>query len=81
MTAKTQINANVAGVPADHLHLLDPAVVREIATQTISIHRQLAGELVGMTDDQATDRMAALLAGAQLASPDLVARLASAPLR
>jgi hypothetical protein len=81
VTPKTRVNANVAGVPSEHLHLIAPAAVREIAAQAISIHRRLAGELVGMTDEQATERMASLIASSGLASPDLVARLANAPLR
>jgi hypothetical protein len=80
-TPKTRVHSNVAGVPAEHLYLVAPSLVRELSARAVAIHRQIAGELVGLTDDQATARMSELFQANQLDTPDLVARLTTEPMR
>ena len=56
-------------------------LVIQIARSTVEIHRQLAGEIVGLSDDEAADRMAGALKAKKLDTPSLLDRLSTSPLR
>jgi hypothetical protein len=75
ITPKRRIADNAAGLPDEHLYLLDPAVLREIADDTIAAQREMAGEMVGLSDTQLVERMAARFVAAKLTTSDLIDRL------
>ena len=81
VTPKTEAHENVAGVPAEELHRVSPTTVREIAADAVSVHRQLAGELVGMSDEEAAARLGDLWTTKKLTTADLVVRVTDEPLR
>jgi Type III restriction enzyme, res subunit len=81
VTYKTRISQAAAGLAAEELHLVTPEIVREIAARAVALHRELAGELVGLGDADAIERMAALLTAARLTTPNLAEELTHSPLR
>lgn len=76
VTPKEEVKSSATDVAGDHLFRVHPSVVIEIAEQTVAAHRQLAGEIVGLTDEEATERMAELMKGKHLDTPGLIERLA-----
>lgn len=80
VTEKTRIHSDAVGIAQDDLFLLSPSVVREITSEVVAIHRQLASELVGMSVDVGQERAARLLNTSRLTTPQLVDRLAVKPL-
>lgn len=81
VTPKQALHSSVSGIAIPHLYIVPPAVITEIARATVEIHRQLAGEIVGLQDDEASDRMAAALKAKKLDTPSLIRRLSPNPLR
>lgn len=78
---KESVHPSVSGVAAANLYLVHPSVVAEIAHATVDLHRQLAGELVGLEDVEAAERMAAAIRTKKLDTPQLLKRLSANPLR
>ncbi len=81
VTPKESVHPSVSGVAAADLHLAHPSLVTDIARATVEVHRQLAGEMVGLQDGDATERMAATLKAKKLDTPRLIKRLSANPLR
>lgn len=81
VTPKQALHQSVSGVAASHLYIVQPTIVTEISRATVEIHRQLAGEIVGLPDDEAADRMATALKVKKLDTPTLIDRLSTTPLR
>jgi hypothetical protein len=80
VTPKEEVRASAEGVSSDHLFRIPPSIVAEITAQTIDAHRQLAGEIIGLPDEEATKRMAELMRNKDLDTPQLVERLCGDPL-
>jgi len=80
-TPKRSTHESVSGIAAPGLYTVPPSLVIEIAHSTVEIHRQLAGEIIGLQDDEAAGRMAAALKAKKLDTPSLIDRLSINPLR
>lgn len=81
VTPKESAHPSVSGVAIPDLYTAHPTVVIEISRATVEVHRQLAGELIGLQDDVATDRMAAAFKTKKLDTTTLIDRLSSNRLR
>lgn len=81
VTPKESVHSSVAGVAADNLYRAHPSTVIEIAKSTVGMHRQLAGEIVGLGDEEAGERMIGTLKATKLDTPGLIERLSANPLR
>jgi hypothetical protein len=80
-TPKESVHPSVAGVATADVYRIHPSALVELAHSAVEIHRQLAGELVGLNDEEAADRMAEALKGKGLDTPELIERLSADPLR
>jgi len=75
VSPKEEVKSSANDVASDHLFHVHPSVVIEIAEQTVAAHRQLAAEIIGLTEEEATGRMAELMKGKGLDTPSLIERL------
>lgn len=80
VTPRTKLRASAEEVAADHLHRVSPEVVRELAAKALKVHHQLSPEMIGMDEEQAVARMAALLKLERLDTQTLVAQLSAEPM-
>ena len=69
---KTELHQDAVGIADDDLYLASPDTIREIASKTIAAHRELASEIVGLSDGDSTQRMAAWFSTLGLSTDDLV---------
>ncbi len=81
VTPKQALHQSVSGVASPHLYMVSPATITEISRATVEIHRQLAGQLIGLRDDEAADQMATALKARNLDTSSLIDRLSTSPLR
>jgi hypothetical protein len=81
VTPKQALHQSVSGVAAPHLYVVPPTTITEISHATVEIHRQLSGQIIGLEDDEAADRMATALKAKKLDTASLIDRLSTTPLR
>jgi hypothetical protein len=81
VTPKQALHQSVSGVAAPHLYMVSPTTIAEVCRATVEIHRQLAGQIIGLQDDETTDRMATALKAKKLDTSNLIDRLSTTPLR
>ena len=77
VTPKQALHQSVSGVASPHLYMVSPATITEISRATVEIHRQLAGQLIGLRDDEAADQMATALKARNLDTSSLIDRLST----
>jgi hypothetical protein len=81
VTPKQAVHPSVESVAAEGLFKVDPPILVDIARAAVEVHRQLAGEIVGLNDGDAANKMAEALRAKQLDTPTLLSRLSTQPLR
>lgn len=77
VTPRTEISDEAKSTANDDVYLVDPSLIQEIAAQVIAALRELAGEIVGLNEDEVTQRLASRFASLHLSTPDLIERLAT----
>ncbi len=75
ISEKTELHSDAVGIANDSLYLVSPLTIREVGAQAIAAQRELASEVIGLSDRESAERLAARFAASELATPDLIARL------
>jgi hypothetical protein len=81
VTPRTEVHNSVPGVASEYLHRINPSVVVEIARVTVELHRNLAGEIVGLNETEAIARMVEAIKAARLDTPAIIDQLSVESLR
>lgn len=80
VTEKPKLHEDAVGIANETLYLVRPITIREIGAQAIAAQRELASEIIGLTDQEASEHLAARFASSRLSTLDLITRLTQHPL-